>query len=158
MTNKLTLHINSIERERVQQLAANLGVKALRGAGAGHLGSVSGLLSALNDSYADDPARTLTLLARLLQRERPDVFGYLMHGNVPLLVRWTAEHPASDGGQPVMLIVGSQDRAQRGSEIEGAQLRVPNVVTEEDLRWLAQGAFRVQRTGAAQEQDEVVLV
>jgi hypothetical protein len=35
---------------------------------------------------------------------------------------------------------------------------VPDVVTEEDLRWLAQGAFRVQRTGAAQEHTEVVLV
>ncbi len=158
MTNKLTLHINSIEREREQQLAANLGVKALRGAGAGQLGSVSGLLSALNDNYADDPARTLTLLARLLQRERPDVFGYLMHGNVPLLVRWTAEHPASDGKQPVMLIVGSQDRPQHGGDVKGAQLRVPNVVTEEDLRWLAHGGFQVQGHAPRQEHDEVVLV
>jgi hypothetical protein len=158
MTNKLTLHINAIERERVQQLAANLGIKALRGAGAGQMGSVSGLMSALNDSYADDPARTLTLLARLFHDERPDVFGYLMHGTVPVLVRWTANHAASQGGQPVMLIVGSQDRPQRGVDVRGAQLVVPNIVTEEDLRWLAQGAFRVQHEGAAQEQDEVVLV
>jgi hypothetical protein len=35
---------------------------------------------------------------------------------------------------------------------------VPNIVTEDDLRWLEQGAFRVQRQGAAQEHAEVVLV
>ncbi len=155
---KLTLSIGFQERERLQQLAAHLGIKAKSGPGAHTSGSITGFAEALDAAYATDNARVLTLLARALHGERPDVFGYLMHGTVQVLVHWTANHPASKGGEPVMLVSGSQDRPQRGGDMNGAHLVVPNVVTEEDLRWLAQGAFRVQPEGAVQEHDEVVLV
>ncbi len=155
---KVTLSIGFQERERLQHLAAHLGIKAKSGPGAHSSGSITGFAEAIDEAYATDNARVLTLLARALHGERPDVFGYLIRGTVPVLVRWTANHVASQGGQPVMLIAGSQDPPQRGVDVHGAQLIVPNVVTEEDLRWLAQGAFRVQREGAAQEHDEVVLV
>ncbi len=155
---KLTLSLGFQERERLQELAAHLGIKAKGGPGAHSSGSISGFAEALDVAYAADNARLLTLLARALQNERPDVFGYLVHGNVHLLVRWTANHPASKGGEPVMFTAGSQHRPQRGGDMNGAQLIVPNIVTEDDLRWLEQGAFRVQRQGAAQEHAEVVLV
>jgi hypothetical protein len=155
---KVTLSIGFQERERLQQLAAHLGIKAKSGPGAHSSGSITGFAEALDAAYATNNARVLTLLARALHGERPDVFGYLLHGNMQLLVRWTANHPASKGGEPVMLIPGSQDRPQRGGDINGAQLRVPTVVTEDDLRWLTQGAFHVQREGTVQQQDEVVLV
>jgi len=155
---KVTLSIGFQERERLQQVAAHLGIKAKSGPGAHSSGSITGFAEAIDEAYATNNARVLTLLARALHGARPDVFGYLMHGTIPVLVRWTANHPASQGGQPVMLIAGSQDRPQRGVDVRGAQLVVPSVVTEDDLRWLAQGAFHVEREASLQEQDEDVLV
>jgi len=154
MTNKMTLHFNSSEREQLQHLAALLGIKATRGAGAGSLGSVSGLVSALNDTYIDDPARTLTLLARLFQRDRPDIFGYWITGDKHFLVRWRADHTAGTHGKAQLSVITSsmEEYVPLGNGEDNLYI-VPDEVTEDDLRWIDQSGARVKR---ASEQHAVL--
>ena len=71
----------------------------------------------------------------MLQGVRPAVFSYAMY---EMNTSWYA-------GQPVMLLARRDDRPYTGSNVHNMQLLVPDVVTANDLQWLRQGAFHVQR-------------
>ena len=146
MADKTTLSFSPSERDQLQQLAAQLGIMATRGAGARTLGSLSGFLNTINDAYSDDPARTLTLLARLLQRQRPDLWGYWVIDNKRFLVRWTAQPPRSKRGEAAMVLAATsmEDYPSRTPNASDQYL-VPDVVTDKDVQWLQQSGVTVQR-------------
>lgn len=146
MADRTTLSLNPRERDQLQQLAAQLGILATRGAGTGMLGSISGLMASINEAYTDDPARALTLLARMLQRKRPDVFGYWLVGDQRLVVRWTAQPPKSKRGEAALTVMPfSPDNYPPRSPNGHDHYIVPDVVTDEDIRWLQQSDVTVQR-------------
>lgn len=161
-----TLSLNASELEQLQQLAGQLGIMAMRGRGTGTLGSLSGFTRRINDTYMDDPARTLTLLARLFQphQQRPDVFGYWRVGDEQFVVRWTAQHPQSKHGEAVVSVVSMGTGSTPPHSPNGHdQYIVPNMVTEEDMQWLQESGVTVQRAEAPtpalrQEQNKLMLV
>lgn len=164
MADKLTLSFSSSERDQLQRLAAQLDIKATRGPGARSTGSVSGLLTAVNDAYGDDPARILTMLARMLQGQRPDVFGYWFVGDQRFVVRWTAQAPKSKHGKAAISVVLEDPDAYPPRSPNGHdQYIAPDVVTEEDMQWLQESGVTVQRAepyapALQQDQSKLMLV